>query len=178
MIGLLWLLFWRLPRGAVAAWGLLVLGMLLAPAACGQERSIAIEDFDAAITVAESGAVEVAETIRLRFTGAWNGIHRRIPVRYTDDRGENYGLRLNLLGVSDEAGKRLEVSRSRQRHEDDLKIWVPGAVDAVRTVVIRYTVGRALKFFDDHDEFYWNVTGDQWPYPIGAARGRMRARVG
>ena len=69
MIGLLWLLFWRLPRGAVVAWGLLLLAMVLAPAACGQERSIAIEDFDAAITVAESGAVEVAETIRLRFTG-------------------------------------------------------------------------------------------------------------
>jgi len=173
MIRLLWLLC-RVRRGAVAAWGLLWLAMVLAPAACGQERSITIEDFDAAITVAESGAVEVAETIRLRFTGSWNGIHRRIPVRYTNDRGENYGLRLNLLGVTDEAGKRLEVSRSRQRHEDDLKIWVPGAVDALRTVVIRYSVGRALKFFDDHDEFYWNVTGDEWPYPIGAARGRIR----
>ena len=162
-----------LKRGILAAWGLVLLGILLAPPAQGQDRSIVIEDFDAAIGVTESALVEVTETIRLRFTGEWNGIHRRIPIRYVDARGENYGLRFNLLGVTDEAGKRLEVSSSRQRHEDDLKIWVPGAVDAVRTVVIRYTVGRALKFFDDHDELYWNVTGDQWPYPIGTARARI-----
>lgn len=170
MIGLLG----RLKRAAVAAWGPVMLTLLLTPAARAQERSIAIEDFDAAITVSASGSVEVAETIRLRFIGSWNGIHRRIPVRYANARGENYGLRLNLLGVTDEGGKRLEVSRSRRRHEDDLKIWVPGAADAVRTVVIRYTVGRALKFFDDHDELYWNVTGDEWPYPIGEARARIR----
>ncbi|MEI8319308.1 MAG: DUF2207 domain-containing protein, partial [Planctomycetia bacterium] len=162
-----------LKRGTLAAWGLVLLGILLAPPAQGQDRSIVIEDFDAAIGVSESALVEVTETIRLRFTGEWNGIHRRIPIRYVDARGENYGLRLNLLGVTDEAGKRLEVSRSGQRQEDDLKIWVPGAANAVRTVVIRYTVGRALKFFDDHDELYWNVTGDQWPYPIGTARARI-----
>ena len=124
MIGLLWLLFWRLPRGALGAWGLLFLGIVLAPAACAQERSITIEDFDAAITVAESGGVEVAETIRLRFTGSWNGIHRRIPVRYTDARGENYGLRLNLLaGV---AGARprefFEISDAAERAVPSVKM--------------------------------------------------------
>ena len=165
-----------LKRGILAAWGLVLLGILLAPPAEAQDRSIVIEDFDAAIGVSESALVEVTETIRLRFTGEWNGIHRRIPIRYVDARGENYGLRLNLLGVTDEAGKRLEVSRSGQRQEDDLKIWVPGAANAVRTVVIRYTVGRALKFFDDHDELYWNVTGDQWPYPIGTARAQYHLR--
>ena len=169
MIGLLgWL-----PREALAAWCLLFLWGLLAPAVRAQERSIVIEDFDAGIAVSESAAVAVTETLRLRFTGTWNGIHRRIPVRYVDARGANYGLRLQLLGVTDEAGTALKVSRSRTQHEDDLKIWVPGAANAVRTVVIRYTVGRALKFFDDHDEFYWNVTGDEWPYPIGAARTRI-----
>jgi len=23
-------------------------------------------------------------------------------------------------------------------------------------------VSDALKFFEDHDEFYWNITGDEW----------------
>jgi hypothetical protein len=165
----------RLP-GAVAAGVValaVVLGMIAMPAARAQERSIVIEDFDAEIVVADSAVVAVTETIRLRFTGSWNGIHRRIPVWYVNDRGENYGLRLQLVGVEDGSGTALEVSRSRERHYDDLKIWVPGAADAVRTVVIRYSVGRALKFFDDHDELYWNVTGDEWPYPIGAARARI-----
>lgn len=61
-------------------------------------------------------------------------------------------------------------------HSQALKIWVPGAADAVRTVVIRYRVADALRFFEDHDELYWNITGDEWPYPIGRARARGRVR--
>lgn len=43
-------------------------------------RSIVIEDFAANVDVAADGSIEVEETIRLRFTGAWNGIRRSIPV--------------------------------------------------------------------------------------------------
>jgi uncharacterized membrane protein YgcG len=159
----------RLPWMPMAVCLFVLLCAVTAESVRAEERSIVIEDFAAGITVAESALIEVTETLRLRFTGSWNGIHRRIPVRYVNDRGESYGLRLKLLGVTGDAGQRLEVTRSRRRHEDDLKIWVPGAADAVRTVVIRYSVGRAVRFFEDHDELYWNVTGDEWPYPIGAA---------
>lgn len=33
--------------------------------------------------------------------------------------------------------------------------------------VITYLVKGAIKFLADHDEFYWNVTGNNWPAPIG-----------
>ena len=53
------------------------------------------------------------------------------------------------------------------------KIAVPGARDAVRTVNIRYEVTNGLRFFDEHDELYWNVTGTEWPVPIRAASARI-----
>ena len=46
---------------------------------------------------------------------------------------------------------------------------MPGAQDATRTFVLRYRARNGLRFFEDHDELYWNVTGDEWDVPIEAA---------
>ena len=46
---------------------------------------------------------------------------------------------------------------------------MPVAKDITRTIVIEYTVTNALRFFEDHDELYWNVTGDEWDVPIRSA---------
>ncbi len=53
------------------------------------------------------------------------------------------------------------------------KIRVPGAVDATRTVVIRYRAANGLRFLEEHDELYWNITGDEWDVPIEAASARI-----
>jgi hypothetical protein len=50
---------------------------------------------------------------------------------------------------------------------------VPGAQDATHTIVLRYKARNGLRFFDDHDELYWNVTGDEWDMPIDAATARI-----
>jgi hypothetical protein len=50
-----------------------------------------------------------------------------------------------------------------------IKAWVPGARDATRTVSILYRVRRGLASVDEHDELYWNVTGDEWAVPIREA---------
>src|SRR5581483_6545082 len=50
-----------------------------------------------------------------------------------------------------------------------LKIYIPGAVDTSKTVLIHYSSPNAVRYFDSHDEFYWNVTGNDWPVPIDAA---------
>ncbi|MBU2025583.1 DUF2207 domain-containing protein, partial [Patescibacteria group bacterium] len=39
-------------------------------------------------------------------------------------------------------------------------------VQGEKTYVIKYKVWRALGFFDDHVELYWNVTGNEWQEPI------------
>ena len=42
-------------------------------------------------------------------------------------------------------------------------------MDATRSVIISYKVTNAVRWFDDHDELYWNVTGNDWPVPIDSA---------
>ena len=47
-----------------------------------------------------------------------------------------------------------------------IKIYIPGAEDTTKAVVITYRVANGVRYFDDFDEFYWNVTGNDWPVPI------------
>jgi hypothetical protein len=55
---------------------------------------------------------------------------------------------------------------------------VPGAVDATRSVRLRYRVANGLRFFEDHDELYWNVTGDAWEVPIESASATVHLPTG
>ena len=149
------------------------LSLLLLSAASGApalaQRSLAIERFDATIQVDPAGDLRVTETIVARFTGSWNGIYRTIPVKYRTAQGLNWTLGLDLEGATDADGQSLRVDASRERHYIRYKIWVPGAEDVTRTVVLRYRATNALRFFEEHDELYWNVTGDEWDVPIEAA---------
>jgi uncharacterized membrane protein YgcG len=141
-------------------------------------RSWHIEDFHAEVHVQRSGDVEVVETLKVRFEGSYNGIFRTIPIQYTTRASLNYTLGLEVLAVEDGSGRALRYAISRERHYRKIKVWVPGASDAVRTVVIRYSVDNAVRFFDEDDqawdELYWNVTGDEWPVPIERASVRVR----
>ena len=52
-----------------------------------------------------------------------------------------------------------------------IQVWVPGARDTARTVRIAYRVERALRFFPEHDELYWTVTGDAPPLRFSGTTG-------
>jgi hypothetical protein len=152
--------------------GLALLLSAAAPAAA--QRTLVIERFDATIDVGADGTIVVEEVILPRFTGSWNGIFRTIPIQYRTPQGLNHTLRLDVLSVTDAAGADLRYESSRERHYRKLKIWVPGAVNATRTVTLRYRVQNALRFFDEHDELYWNITGDEWEAPIESASALIR----
>jgi len=152
-----------------------------------QAKSWRITDFQDKITVATDGSAVVEERITLVFVGEWHGIHRTIPIEYPGPNGTNYELFLNVVSVSDGAGGTLKYDSSTSNGTRDLKIYIPDAVDATRTVEIVYNVRNGTRFFDAHDEFYWNVTGNDWPVPIdhatavvrfpGAAAGSLSAQA-
>ena len=164
-----------IARAHVAA-ALVALLLLAAPSSA--QRSLNIERFEAEIALSADGTIRVEETIVPRFTGSWNGIYRSIPVQYRTPQGLNYTLRLNVESVTDGEGRPLEYENSRERHYRKLKIWVPGATDTRKTVVLTYRVSNALRFFDEHDELYWNVTGDEWDVPIESAAAHIRLPSG
>jgi hypothetical protein len=156
-------------RGALAV----LLLASVAPGIAAQERTLTIRRFDAVIVVESSGAIRVDETITAQFSGSWNGIYRNIPVKYRTSQGLNWTLGLHVLGATDQDGNALRVETNRERHNVKVKMWVPGANNATRTITLRYRATNGLRFFDEHDELYWNVTGDEWDVPVGMATARI-----
>jgi uncharacterized membrane protein len=146
----------------------------LSGVATARAKELRIENFDAHIAVANNGTIDVTETIRAHFIGTgWHGLYRSIPVEYVTPQGLNYTLFLDVKQVTDGSGHHLKFDSSRVRHYRKLKIYIPDADDSVQTVSIEYTVSDAIKFFEDHDELYWNVTGDEWDVPIQSAHANI-----
>ncbi|MGH9502466.1 MAG: DUF2207 domain-containing protein [Terriglobales bacterium] len=136
-------------------------------------QSWRIADFQDTVLIGEDGSALVKERINLVFIGQWHGIHRTIPIQYPGPRGTNYTLFLDVISVTDGAGQKLKYDSKTSNGYRDLKIYIPGAVDTTRTVEISYVVRNGIRYFEDHDEFYWNVTGNDWPVPIDHAEAHV-----
>jgi uncharacterized membrane protein YgcG len=133
-------------------------------------KELRIESFRAQIDVLPDSTVSVTESITAHFLGGpWHGLYREIPVEYYTPQGMNYSLFLEVKDITDGSGRPLRFESSRERHYRKLKIFIDNADDSVQTINIEYTVANALKFHEDFDEFYWNVTGDEWDVPISSA---------
>jgi len=137
-------------------------------------KSWRVSDFQDNITVDKDGGALVIERISLTFVGEWHGIRRFIPIEYPGPDGTNYELYLSLKSVTDGAGGKLKYDSSISSGQRDLKIYIPDAVDTTRTVEITYRIPNGTRFFKDYDEFYWNVTGNDWPVPVDHASATVQ----
>ena len=135
----------------------------------GQGKSWHVADFKDTVSISADGSALVSEKISVVFVGEWHGIHRTIPVEYPGPNGSNYTLFLKVLSVTDGDGNKLKYDSSKSGPSRDLKIYIPDAVDATRVVNIDYSVRNGVRYFDDYAEFYWNVTGNDWPVTIDHA---------
>jgi uncharacterized membrane protein len=136
-------------------------------------RSLDIRELAASITVLRNGGIRVTERITVHFEGEWNGLYRTIPVEYRTPQNLRYALDLRVESVMDAAGNPLRYEVERAGRSRRIKMWVPGAVDATHTIVLTYRSSNALRFFEEHDELYWNVTGDEWDFPIKRTRAEI-----
>ena len=157
-------------------WTAALLGALLTLTPCpasGQRREQQLKKFVSNIVIAPDGDVDVTENITFHFIGGpWHGIYRKIPIEYAGPNGMNFTLFLDVKRVSDENGP-LRYESSRERQYRKLKIFIPNSDNSTHTISIEYVVSDALRFFDEHDEFYWNVTGDEWDVPIESAAAHI-----
>lgn len=157
-------------------WGFLLATLLLL-AAPSFARSWKVSHFDARYTVADDGTVLIEEEIHPSFEGSYNGILRDIPVEYPGPDGTAYKLFLTVDSVTDENGQKIKFEQSTRtesvtggnRHQFLILKIFAGGTDTERTVRIAYRATNAVRFFKDHDEFYWNVTGNDWKVPIDSA---------
>ena len=134
------------------------------------DRQLVLESMQVQALVLPSSDVSVRETIEARFEGGpWQGLLRAIPVLSRASGGTAHRLGLQLGAVTDAAGAPYRTESRMQDGERRLRIFIPNAAGTTRTAVIRYWVDQAIRFFPDHDEFYWNVTGNDRNVPIERA---------
>ena len=120
-----------------------------------------IESFDSAISIPQNGKVRVVETITVDFDGLQkHGIFRTIPTE---------GTRFRLLSVK-QGGVKAITSVDSSSATVSIRIGDPNrTISGPQTYEISYEIGKVITRFDDHDEFYWNVTGSDWEVPIKSA---------
>jgi len=137
-------------------------------------QDFTITSFHSDITISEDSSFMVKETIVVKFDGLKHGIFREIPFRYKDERGNTIKTPLDILSVTDESGKDWKYKVSKKGNIVNVRIGDPKKyVDGVQTYVIAYNVANAVLFFEDHDELYWNVTGNYWWAPIQQASANI-----
>lgn len=125
--------------------------------------------FDSDITIQASGSLFVAETIDIRARGREirRGIYRDFPTQYRDALGNRVTVPFEVVAVTRDGAP-------EPWHTENVaggtRLYI-GSADALLAPSeyryrIEYTTDRQLGYFDEHDELYWNVTGNDWAFPI------------
>jgi uncharacterized membrane protein YgcG len=137
-----------------------------------------ITKFHSDIVIRPDSSFIVTETIDVKFERPRHGIYREIPYQYRDEFGENMVTPIRVLSVKNDAGKDWKYKAEKRGSVLNIRIGQPDRfVDGNQTYVITYRVENAILFFSDHDELYWNVTGNHWKVPIREASADLSLAV-
>jgi len=147
--------------------------VVASPRAGADER---ILDFHSDIAVDADASMRVTETIRVRAEGdrIRHGIYRDFPTDYRDRSGARVHVAFEPLTLQRDG-------RSEPFHTESISNGVRvyfGSKDVTLepgeyTYALDYHTNRQLGFFADHDELYWNVTGNGWDFAIDAASANV-----
>ena len=155
---------------------LLVFALILtfAPLCAAQERILA---FHADIRIQADGSMLVTETIRVQVAGDQikRGIYRDFPTTYRDKQGHRYSVQFDLIRAQRDG---IDEPAAQERLSNGVRIRL-GRADfflprGMTTYEIQYKTDRQLGFFPEHDELYWNVTGNGWAFRIDKASAVVR----
>ncbi len=128
----------------------------------------AIERFDAFAAVSADSSVQVTERIVVR--SAADKIRRGI-FRVLPDKGLSGYEILSVRRAGRPEPYTVKSSRAgRTLYIGDKNAALPPGQHIYE---ISYRVQGAVRFQKDFDEFYWNVTGNEWQFPIRSASLRL-----
>jgi uncharacterized membrane protein YgcG len=135
-----------------------------------------ITKFHSDIAIGDDGFITITETISVIAKGKKikRGIIRDIPVQY--DVGF-YGLKTNIpcqiifihCDGQDSVYKEESFGSYKRIHIGSKNVQLS---TGPHTYTIQYKT-RQLRFQEDHDEVYWNATGNAWEFPIEQAEATI-----
>ncbi len=126
-----------------------------------------IQNYETSIVINADATIDVQEKILYDFGQEQrHGIYRDIPYRY-NTRGGIYSVKIGNISVNDEQNQKYVFSASKQGNNIRIKIGDSDVfVSGEKTYIINYKVKKAINYFEDHDELYWNAVGGSWPVDI------------
>ena len=131
-----------------------------------------IRSFHSEIEVFADGSMQVTEAITVQAEGQdiKRGIYRDFPTDYRDRFGNRYVVDFAVLDVRRDGVVEPYHLKSQG---NGVRVYVGSSNVFLDPGEYRYELtyrtNRQLGFFDDHDELYWNVTGNDWIFPIDTA---------
>ncbi len=140
-----------------------------------------ITQFHSEVLVDTDGTISVTETISVIAEGKdiKRGIFRDFPTRYERRDGTTVEVPFKVLSVTRDDH---DEPWTTQGMSNGIRVRIGSADDVLSTgehrYTISYTTGRQIGFFEDHDELYWNATGNGWGFPIKKASCRINLPKG
>ncbi|MCX7996693.1 MAG: DUF2207 domain-containing protein [Patescibacteria group bacterium] len=140
-----------------------------------------ISSFDVRAELSTDGSFTVTETITYNFGKKQrHGIYREIPfVLEKEATGPRRRLDITVEQVTDAAGVARPYSVTEENGNVRIKIGdLDVTVTGEQVYTIAYRVTGGIRYFPDHDEFYWNLTGNRWEVPIEKASFTLESGFG
>ncbi len=135
-----------------------------------------INGFKTNIVVQEDGIIIIQEIIVYDFgVPLKHGIYRNIPYQYDNKYGQR-NLKIKVISVTNWDGEPVNYLASKiDNGLYSIKIGdVNKTVNGEKVYILTYQVDGALNYFNDHDELYWNVTGNDW---LVKMQGLIQAQI-
>ncbi|MCC7436807.1 DUF2207 domain-containing protein [Candidatus Nomurabacteria bacterium] len=139
----------------------IILGLFFLPAKVVAE---VIKSFDSQIVVNLDSSISVKEIIVYDSEDLEkHGIFRDIR----DISSQNEKIDIKEISVFDEQGHNYQWQKQNIKEGIRLKIGDPSTTfNGEKTYIIQYTATNSVAHLEGKDEIYWNVTGNNWPFPI------------
>ncbi|HWQ21154.1 MAG TPA: DUF2207 domain-containing protein, partial [Clostridia bacterium] len=152
---------------------MLMAAFMLSPVdGVGAAEAERIVSFDSVVTVQADSTMTVQETIRFVSAGITiqHGLYRDFPTTYDNPGRAPVKVAFQVLSLMRDGATEPWHS---VRQTNGIRVYFGSSstdLDAgEHTYVFTYSSDRQLGFFADHDELFWNVTGNGWEYSIEQA---------
>ncbi|MEK7247897.1 MAG: DUF2207 domain-containing protein, partial [Chloroflexota bacterium] len=127
-----------------------------------------IDSYAVDYKIEQSGLIRVTEDLQVDFGFLQkHGIFREMPVRYDYDEDNDRLISPGNIAVDDGEDGEIPFDLISSSANLRIKIGDPDKlISGKQRYRITYLLTGAMNHFPDHDEFYWNVTGNGWPVRI------------